>query len=167
MTERDWTTRTPEPGASIRADGFDMTCDAPAGATLISGDLEAAVAALAPGAPILGLLAKIPSGPFALRIARDRMLLCTPEPLQAEGWHASYAASAADDLYLAVTITGPRAPEIASACMTADAGSPSAATVFAGHSALIARVTGGISVRVQHPEAAAVWARLEALSKAL
>lgn len=167
MNERDWTTRTPKPGASIRADGLDIRCDAPAGATLISGDLEAALAALAPGAPILGLLAEIPSGIFALRIARDRALLCIPEPLKAEGWQAGYAASAADDLYLAVIITGPRAPDIASACMTAEAGSPSAATVFAGHSALVARVTDGISVHVQHPEAAAVWARLEALSRAL
>ena len=48
------------------------------GQTLISGDLEAAVAALAPGAPTLGLYALAPEGAHALRIGRMSALLVTP-----------------------------------------------------------------------------------------
>ena len=167
MTEREWITRTPVPGETIEAEGLTIRCEPPSGATLISGDLEAAIDALAPGAPMLGLLAPLTPLPHALRIARDRALICTAGPLAVEGWHARFAASAADDLFLVFTVTGHRAADIESACMSAEAGSPSAATLFAGHLALVARVSDGISVRVQHPEAAAVWARLEALSRAL
>jgi hypothetical protein len=163
MTERDWTTRTPDPGETVEAEGIVLRVEEPAGATLISGDLEAAVAALAPGAPMLGLLDDLPDGPFALRIARDRALLCTRAPLGVEGWHGSHAASAADDLFLIISVTGPRAPELRAACMSAEAGSPSAATLFAGQGALVSRAGDGIVVRVQRPEAAAVWATLTAL----
>ncbi len=167
MPDRDWTTHTPEPGETITADGLDIVCRPPAGATLISGDLGAAIAALVPDAPVLGLLAPLPHGPFALRIARDSALLCTAEPLGIGGWQNSYAASAADDLFLELAITGSLAEAIRSACLSAPAGSPSASTVFAGKGALVAALSEGLSVRIQRPEAAAVWAHLEALSQAL
>ena len=51
------------------------------GQTLISGDLNAAVASLAPGAPMLGLYALAPAGAHALRIGRTSALLITPAPL--------------------------------------------------------------------------------------
>ena len=51
------------------------------GQTLISGDLDAAVASLAPGAPMLGLYALAPAGAHALRIGRTSALLVTPAPL--------------------------------------------------------------------------------------
>ncbi len=54
------------------------------GQTLVSGDLEAAIKALASGAPLLGLYELAPKGRHALRIARDRALLVTPAPLAAE-----------------------------------------------------------------------------------
>ena len=87
MRERNWSAaRFPEgtlidrPRLRARAvEGF--------GQTLISGDLDAALGALAPGAPMLGLYALAPEGSHALRIARDRALLVTPAPLGvADGW---------------------------------------------------------------------------------
>ena len=42
------------------------------GQTLISGDLEPAIADLAPGAPMLGLYALAPESAHALRIGRDK-----------------------------------------------------------------------------------------------
>ena len=63
-----------------RAGGAELLVDRPRlharrldglGQTLISGDLDAAVAALAPGAPMLGLYALAPEGAHALRIGRD------------------------------------------------------------------------------------------------
>ena len=63
--------RPPTPHAR-RLDGL--------GQTLISGDLDAAIAGLAPGAPILGLYALAPESAHALRIGRTSALLVTPAP---------------------------------------------------------------------------------------
>ena len=158
MDDRHWTSVTPEPGATLEAPGVTITCAADAGAALVSGDLDAAIAALAPGAPMLGLLDACPDRPHALRIARDRALLVTEAPLWRDGWEGTYAVSAADDLFLKITITGDRAAEIRDACMSAAGGSASASTLFAGHAALVVSVANGICVRVQRPEAAALWA---------
>lgn len=168
MVERDWTTRTPDPGATLTAEGITITCLAPRGATMVSGDLGAAVAALAPGAPMLGLLDPVPNGAYALRVARDRALICTEAPLGISGWQGSFAASRADDLYAVVTVTGPRTGDIAAACLSAPAGSPSTATLFAGIGALVAGLSeGGLCLRVQHPDAAALWAHLAKLIEVL
>ena len=78
---------------------------------LISGDLEAAIGALAPGAPLLGLYALAPQGAHALRIARDRALLVTPAPLgTADGWRDGWCATDVNDGWAAVDISGPDAP---------------------------------------------------------
>jgi hypothetical protein len=158
MDDRHWTSRSPDAGATLEAPGLTIACAADGGAALISGDMDAAIAALAPGAPMLGLLDACPDGPHALRIARDRALLVTPAPLWRDGWQGTYAVSAADDLFLKLTITGPRAGEIGAACMSAARGSASASTLFAGHGALVVSVANGLCVRVQRPEAAALWA---------
>ena len=68
------------------------------GATLLSGDLVAAIATLAPGAPLLGLHAMVPESAHALRIGRDRALLVTQAPLAAaDGWRDGWCASCVDD----------------------------------------------------------------------
>ena len=163
MVERDWTTRAPDPGAALTADGITIICHGQDGATMVSGDLRAAIAALAPGAPMLGLGELLPPQPFALRIARDRALICTDSPLMVSGWQGTFAASYADDLYLEIRITGPRAPEVVAACLTAPEGSPSTATYFAGIGALVAGLPDGVSLRVQTPDAATLWAHLAKL----
>ncbi|MEC3861578.1 hypothetical protein VK792_09805 [Mesobacterium sp. TK19101] len=163
MVERDWASRMPDPGATLTGEGLLITCHRQAGATLVSGDLDAALAALAPGASMLGLLDPVPTVPFVLRIARDRALVCSDRPLGISGWHDSFAASSADDLYLEITVTGPRASEVVAACLSAPAGSPSTATLFAGIGALVAGLPDGVSLRVQTPDAAALWAHLARL----
>ena len=75
------------------------------GRTLISGDLGAAIAAIAPGAPLIGLYGPAPTGAHALRIARDRALLVTPAPLAAaDGWRDGWCATGVDDGWAAIDL---------------------------------------------------------------
>jgi hypothetical protein len=61
------------------------------GPILISGDLNVAIAALAPGAPMLGLYALAPEGAHALRIGPTSALLITPAPLSImDGWREGW-----------------------------------------------------------------------------
>jgi len=169
MDERTWTNATPEPGQVADYPGLTVTCAAPGGALMISGDLEAALAALSPGAPLVGCGGVAPDGPHAIRIARDRALLVAPEPFEVSAdWHDGYALSLADDLYLAVTLDGPRREEIASACTATplDGSSPSATTLFCGFGAHVTREGQALVVRVQRPDAAALWSVLSALAAA-
>jgi sarcosine oxidase, subunit gamma len=166
MHERDWSNRTPHPGDRIEGRGTTITCEAPGGAALISGGLEAAIAALAPGAPFLGRGATVPDAPFALRIARDRALLVTDAPADvASGWHASYAATPADDLYLRLAIEGKEAATIMAAGTGAslEESSPSAMVLFAGTKCLVARASRGFLIWVERPDAAYLWSFLARL----
>src|SRR5208283_3421694 len=81
------------------------------GQTLISADLEAAVAALAPGAPTLGLYALAPEGAHALRIGRASALLVTPAPLAvADGWRKGWCGTSVEDGWAAIDVSGADAP---------------------------------------------------------
>ena len=89
--------------------GFAVAARTGLGQTLISGDLEAALEALAPGAPLLGLYGLAPDSAHALRIARDQALLVTPAPLGvAEGWRDGWCATAVDDGWACVDVEGAR-----------------------------------------------------------
>jgi len=132
------------------------------GSTLISGEVRAAVQALAPGAPILGLYALAPEGAHALRIARDRALLATPSPLGAtDGWRDGWCATSVDDGWVAVDVSGPDAALALAQGTSADltGGSPSAAVLFAGLRCLLARTAGGFRLHVEAPwlEALLIW----------
>ncbi|WP_397544340.1 hypothetical protein [Roseovarius salis] len=169
MRERDWTNPAPEAGDSIEGPGVAVRCLAPARAAVISGNLDAAISTLAPGAAMIGLLDTLPgSGHYALRIARDRALLCTPEPLgTAPGWHGNFALSPADDLYVPIQIEGDDDATLLCSCMSAQGGSPSAMTLFADKPCLVARAHGtAVRVWVPRPDMAEVWARLGRLSGA-
>ena len=122
------------------------------GSTLVSGDLEQSVAALAPGAPMLGLYALAPDGPHALRIARDRALLATPAPLRAaDGWRSGWCATSLDDGWAAIDVKGPDAPLAVAQGTAADleTGSPSAAIRFGGLRCLLARTDAGFRLHVE------------------
>jgi hypothetical protein len=124
------------------------------GQTLISGDVDAAVAALAPGAPILGLHALVPQGAHALRIGRASALLVTPAPIgAADGWRDGWCATSVDDGWAAVEVSGADAPLALMQATSADlaAGSPSAAVIVFGLRALLARIDGGFRVHVEAP----------------
>ena len=122
------------------------------GQAMISGDLDAAISALAPGAPMLGLYALAPDGPHALRIARDNALLVTPAPLGAgEGWRENWCATGLDDGWAAIDVAGPDAPLALAQGTSADlaAHSASAAVVFAGLRCLLGRTADGFRLHVE------------------
>ena len=122
------------------------------GSTLVSGDLQRAVAALAPGAPTLGLYALARDGPHALRIARDSALLVTPQPLgAADGWRDGWCATSLDDGWAAIDVKGSDAPLALAQGTAADLerGSPSAAIRFAGLRCLLARTDAGFRLHVE------------------
>jgi hypothetical protein len=124
------------------------------GQTLISGDLDAAVAALAPGAPMLGLYALPPAGAHALRVGRTSALLVTPAPLAVvDGWRDAWCATSVDDGWAAVEISGRDAPHALMQAISADlaSSSPSAAVLVFGLRGLLARTSSGFRVHVQAP----------------
>jgi hypothetical protein len=132
------------------------------GQTLISGDLAAAVATLAAGAPTLGLYALKPEGAHALRIGRASALLVTPSPLiVVDGWRDGWCATAVDDGWAAIDVSGADAPQALAQGTSADlaVGSPSAAVVFFGLRCLLARTAAGFRLHVQAPwlEALLTW----------
>lgn len=168
MDEREWTNATPEPGDRIEAEGVTVTCEAPGGAALVSGDLQAALAELVPGAPLLGLGAEEPDPPAALRLARDRALIVSDMPLDRQsGWNGRYALTPADDLHVLLRLAGPRAGEICSSGIAAplDGSSPCATVLFAGRPVVATRHKGAIRIRVDRPDAAWLWSLLEELSR--
>jgi hypothetical protein len=119
---------------------------------LISGDLDAAVAALAPGAPMLGLYAPLPAGAHALRIGRMSALLVTPAPLAVvDGWRDGWCATSVDDGWAAVEISGVDAPRALMQATSADlaSGSPSAAVVAFGLRGLLVRRPAGFRIHVE------------------
>jgi len=169
MDERIWTNASPEPGDVADFPGLSVTCSAHGGALMISGDLAASLAALAPEAAFVGCGGAAPDGPHAIRIARDRAVLITADPLDIlPGWHDGYALSLADDLYATIKLTGARREEIAAACCATplDGSSPSATTLVAGLAAHVTRERGALVIRVQRPDAAALWTSLSVLASA-
>ncbi|MEM7723623.1 MAG: hypothetical protein AAF376_14810 [Pseudomonadota bacterium] len=155
MDERVWTDRPLGIGERIEGADLVVTRDEPGHLTLISGDVEAAVADLAPGAPILGLGQIADHRPTAIRIARDRGLLVTDRPVaRFATYDNGIAASPADGLYACLTVTGPRASALLAEATAVDvaAGSPSAAITAMGCSVLLTGVpNGGWRIRVASP----------------
>jgi hypothetical protein len=124
------------------------------GQTLISGDLDAAIAALAPGAPMLGLYALAPEGAHALRIGRTSALLVTPGPLGvADGWRDGWCATSVDDGWATVEVSGADAARALMQATSADlaSGSPSAAVLVFGLRGLLARAPSGFRVHLESP----------------
>jgi hypothetical protein len=124
------------------------------GQTLISGDLDAAVATLAPGAPTLGLYALAPEGAHALRIGRTSALLVTPAPLSVvDGCRDGWCATSVDDGWAAVEVSGADAPQALMQATSTDlaSGSPSAAVMIFGLRGLVARTPSGFRVHVEAP----------------
>jgi len=162
MRERDWAPARRPSGVLVDKPRLAARAVEGLGRTLISGDLEAAVAALMPGAPTLGLYALAPAGAHGLRIARDRALLVTLAPLDAaDGWRDGFCATPVDDGWATVDVAGADAPLALMQGTSADldGGSPSAAVLFAGLRCLLSRTEGGFRLHVEAPwlEALLAW----------
>jgi hypothetical protein len=132
------------------------------GHTLISGDLDAAITVLAPGAPMLGLYALAPETAHALRIARAGALLVTRAPIDPpEGWRGGWCATALDDGWTAIDVSGPDAALALAQGTSADlkTGSASVSVLFAGFRCLLSRTPDGFRLYVERPwlEALLTW----------
>jgi hypothetical protein len=154
MREMEWPPA--RGGAELLIDRQRLTvrCLIGLGQTLISGDLDAALADLAPGAPMLGLYALAPKDAHALRIGRQNALLVTPAPLSVvEDWRAGWCATSVDDGWAAVEISGADAAQALMQATSADlaSGSPSAAVLVFGLRGLLARTSSGFRVHVETP----------------
>jgi sarcosine oxidase, subunit gamma len=124
------------------------------GQTMISGNLDAALAEIAPGAPTLGLYALAPESAHALRIGRASALLVTPTPISvAEGWREGWCATSVDEGWAAVEVSGEDASKAVMQATSADlaSGSPSAAVLVFGLRGLLAKTPSGFRVHVQSP----------------
>ena len=156
----DWAT------AEIRRDDWRARAVLGLGQVLVSGRIAAAVDALASGAEEAGLWGVAETSPHVVRIARDRALIVSAEQLAVEpGWRSDgWAATPADDVYAVLEIDGAGLPALVSEATAADldAGSPSAAIMFAGIPCLLYR-TGQMTARlhVERPLATYVWHWLE------
>lgn len=153
MDERDWTDRPLEIGARIETPDCTVTRREVGELSLISGDLRAALAVLAPQAALLGF-GETPEGPdFALRIGRDQALLVTNAALPvAAGWHAGgFALSPAGQGLARLDLTGPGAADLLAHGLAAPAPwtSPSAAILFCGHRVLVSGLPDGLSLWVE------------------
>jgi hypothetical protein len=154
MREMDWPAA--RGGAELLVDRQRLTVRrlGGLGQTLISGDLHAAVAGLAPGAPMLGLYAFAPKSAHALRIGRTSALLVTLAPLAVmDGWRDGWCATSVDDGWAAVEVSGEDAEQALMQATSADlaSGSLSAAIFVFGLRGLIARAPTGFRVHVESP----------------
>jgi sarcosine oxidase gamma subunit len=111
---------------------------------LLSGDLPAAFASLRPRPEFIGLWQVAPPARAAVRMSRDRALLVSSEPFETpQGWRpGGWAASDASDAYAVFDIEGAGLRGLVAEATAADpdAGSPSAAILFAGVPALLYRL---------------------------
>ncbi|MBS9721939.1 hypothetical protein JYU29_14705 [Tianweitania sp. BSSL-BM11] len=133
---------------------------------LVSGNLETALANLAPDTPSIGLWQISEGNIQALRIGRDRMLLTSVDPLAAEpGWNAEgYAVSLADDAYCTLELQGPKLRSLLEEMTFVDleGESSSAATLVCGQLALLhSTADKQVWVHVETPLATFIWHWLE------
>ncbi|MEO3385420.1 hypothetical protein [Mesorhizobium sp. CAU 1741] len=158
---------TPAPGLSARIERNDFSAGFVTGLqqVLISGDLDKAAAAIAPSAREVGLWGLAEGTQTWVRFARDRALLVSTASLEiAPGWRDGYVATPCDDGYAVIDLSGPALPEVVAEATSADleAGSPSAAILFAGVTALLYRSNPRTArLHVESPLAAYLWRWLE------
>jgi hypothetical protein len=154
MREMEWPAARGAAGLLIDRQRLTVRRLGGLGQTLISGDLDAAIADLAPSAPMLGLYALAPESAHALRIGRQSALLVTPAPLSVvEGWRAGWCATRVDDGWAAVDVSGADAAQALMQATSADiaSDSPSTAAMIFGLRGLLAQTPSGFRVHVETP----------------
>lgn len=162
---RFWTPVPDWREVALDGDGWRVRRVAGLCQTLVSGDLAAATAALAPGAGAVGLWGIAAGEAAVVRIARDRALVVSSSPAEiAPGWHGGFAASPCDDAWAVIGLSGPGIGALAAEGTAAalDGGSPSASVMFAGVPCLLYRTAPQAArLHVESPFAAYIWTWLE------
>ncbi|MDF2095048.1 hypothetical protein [Aquibaculum arenosum] len=148
-----WTAFPEWSEAELLRDGWRARVVPGLSQTLVSGALDKAWAQLGPEGAEVGLWQiASPETPYRVRIARDRALLVSPEAMAFDpGWHADgWAATVADNSYAVLELEGSETRNVVSEATTADldAGSPSAATLFAGLQSVLLYRTAEARVRL-------------------
>lgn len=145
----------------IRHPAFEARFVTGLGQTLVTGDLVAARATLAPDAPEIGLWTLASEEQCWVRIARDRALLVSPTPVPTEaGWRNGYAATPCDDAYAVIDLAGDDVPHLVAegTSVDLDAGSRSTAVLFAGVTVFLYRTSHATArLHVESPLAAYLW----------
>lgn len=130
-----------EAPANLTGPGLTVSVLPPVPQMMVSGDLPGFLARHALP-PAVGLLANVTGDRFALRLARNRMLVVGLDlPPEAMGWVDGCALSPMTGALAVVEITGPDAMALYARGTAVDAStaSPSAALVFAGVSVIACR----------------------------
>ena len=135
----DWTTATIDRAGWSARPVFGLSI------AFVGGYVAAALAALAPDMQVLGLW-QIAAGPdYAIRIARDRALIVTREPLTFKtGWDTGgWSVTEAESAYGVIDLSGEALADIVSEATAADieTGSRSASVLFAGVPCLLIRMS--------------------------
>ena len=151
----------PDRVANLSGRGFEARCVTGLGQTLVSGDLDAAAKALAPGVTEVGLWTITTAGTYSVRLSRDRALLVTSAPLAVRsGWVDGYVATPCDDAYAVLDLEGEELGTIVAEGTSANlaTGSRSASVLFAGVPVLLYRTAEDAArLHVEAPLLAFLW----------
>lgn len=133
---------------------------------LVSGDLEVFVALAGLPDTGAGLFQTVSGERYALRLARDRMLVIDgPAEAMAPGWHGEgYAVTDVSALYHVFEFDGDGIEALLQEAMFVDPNlhSPSAASTFAGQPALVYHRENRLRLHVERGHAPYIWQWLEA-----
>lgn len=134
---------------------------------LVSGDLDAWNRKAGMQGPGVGALAVAAGDPYAVRLARDRILAIATSPFAIQpGWHdEGFAVTQVNAGLHVFQISGPSLPGLIARAVTVDPANagPSAALSFAGVAASVYRHQGDDTVRVHVDRGLAgyLWTWLE------
>lgn len=112
---RKWTPVPDWERAVIDEAGVKVTALTQLHELMVSGDIEAGLASLCAGVHAQGPEGRVQGEPYALRLARDRVLLvaATSQPGLRTGWHgAGFAVSDLTGGHVVFEITGPVASDL-------------------------------------------------------
>lgn len=163
-------------GARLDGHGFHAVIEAPR-QTLISGAVEAGLAALRTGLAAQGPYAIFDDDTYAVRLGVDRVLLVSPAIgalREASAWDAAgYASSDLGEALVMITLTGPAAFDVLARGGGVDLRAPApasggAAMMRHGEITLIAyRYRDGLRLHVERPRLSYLWELLGAYAEIL
>jgi sarcosine oxidase gamma subunit len=167
---RDLTSSWPEvpvwSDATLDRDGLTARTVILPSQHLVSGNLEAFAAKAGLSDTGVGLFQMVSGERYALRLARDRMLVVDgPTEALAPGWHADgYAVTDVSALYHIFEFDGDGIAALLEEAMAVDPKmhSPSAASMFAGQPAVVYHHEGRVRLHVERGHAPYLWQWLEA-----